>query len=457
MPRLTGSIGGVNSSRPDRATIETESAVAKRMMYTKFIQLITASSVQVDYFSINYDETTYSENINQIKNQLTAKHFDLIEGFVIYDRGGQDLGDKTEPGERTISISLESKQSIILMNTIYPKEGDHFIMKSQGKIAKPYMVTKVQPEKFMDNEVWVISYSESSQFNLQQLMDRVVNTYEYVAGNIGSARGSILEKGSNSLITEVEAWADSINKMYVELFYDNLYSVLRFKPLNNPNFFYEYYCNSKMQDDGGEQILKYGMSRSTLMLINTYDFDNTESDYMDSLYRSLRERYFEERACYQEYGDENKITSVYTEIFNEALKLRELIFGDYRGVPSYTSKYVFGTRLYFRGKSNHRILTRFYNSSITLIDMFNKPSYFDPLLRSQWVWYEIASPYILPILDMYMDSDYKGILNHVKTKMRRFRPDKNNIDDFFGVPLMLLAIKDAVDNVARSADSKTYR
>ena len=89
--------------------------------------------------------------------------------------------------------------------------------------------------------------------------------------------------------------------------------------------------------------------------------------------------------------------------------------------------------------------------------MFNKPSYFDPLLKSQWIWYEIASPYILPILDMYMDSDYKGILNYVKTKMRRFRPDKNNIDDFFGVPLMLLAIKDAADNVAKAADSKTYR
>lgn len=456
MPRMTGSLGGVNSSRPSRASIETDSAVAKRMLYTKFIQLITASSVQVDYFSINLDETTYSENINQIKNQLTAKHFDLIENFVIYDRGGQDLGDKSEPGERTISISLESKQSIILMNTIYPKEGDHFIMKSQGKIGKPYMVTKVQPEKFMDNEVWLISYSESSQFTLDQLMDRVVRHYEYVAGNLGSGRGSILEKGSNGLISYVENWADTINKMYVELFYDKLYGVLRFKPLNNPEFFYEYYCNSKMQDDGGEQILKYGMSRSTLMLLNTYDFDNIEADYMDSLYKLLTERFFEERACWQDDGTQDKITSVYTEIFNEALKLRKLIFGDYRGVPSYTSKYVFGTRLFFRGKSNHRILTRFYNSRITLIDMFNKPSYFDPLLRSQWIWYEIESPYILPILDMYMDSDYNGILKFVQDKMRRYRPDKNNIDDFFGVPLMLLAIKGAVENVSKAADSKVY-
>lgn len=459
MPRFTGSIGGTTSSdRPDRSTIEVKSAVTKKMMYTKFINMITASSIQVDYFKINKDETTYSEHTNNIKNQQTAKHFDLIENFIIYDKNGQELTDKTEPNERTISISLETKQSVVLMNTIYPTEGDHFIMKSQGAIAKPYMVTKVQPSMFLDNEVWIITYSESTMFtSYNNLLDRVVNTYEYVPANINTDRNAIMEKGINESILKAEQILSSINKMYIEQFYDTMYSVLRFCPLQNPDLYFEYYCNALMQDDNGEQVLKYGLARSTLILVNTYGYDNSEADYMDSLYKLLSERLFDPRDCYEPTGDENKNTSYYTNAFVTAMQMRQLIFADYSRVPEYTSKYVFGTRFYFRGTVQHSIMTRFYNSKLTLVDVFNKPSYINPALRTSWIWYEIESPYILPALDMYMDSDYKGIINYVKNKLRRYRPDKYNIDDYFGVPLLLQAGYEAINKMSNKNTVSTYR
>lgn len=102
------------------------------------------------------------------------------------------------------------------------------------------------------------------------------------------------------------------------------------------------------------------------------------------------------------------------------------------------------------------ILTRYYNSGVMYVDMFDTAGFFDARLKKSWVDYEIASPVILPILDMYMDEKWDDILTYCK-KLKRYNPSKFCIDDYMGVPLMLICINEAIKVKTKSEDRGTYK
>ena len=89
------------------------------------------------------------------------------------------------------------------------------------------------------------------------------------------------------------------------------------------------------------------------------------------------------------------------------------------------------------------------------VDMFDTAGFFDDKLKRSWVEYEIKSPVICPVLDMYMEDKWDDILAWCK-KLKRFSPSKYNIDDFMGIPLMLICINKAIDAKTDSNNKGTY-
>ena len=453
MPRIQSAGLSGSSSRINRANAEAAIANKNKSYYEAFMKAVSAPSVLCTYWSIN-DATSYSESTKNVKLSHNVKRFTKIKNFVMYNYDSEDLEDKTTD-ERRISINLASKSSFLEPGSILPKEGDHLLLASQGIIAKPYQVTKVTPLKFLDKEVWNVEYSESTVFTLDELEACTVRTTVYVGKNSGSGGSALIDEDLKDIIDNANAVMDKIQLKYVEQFYDVQMDALVFKPYEQHDKMHlNYYANDKMQEYYG--VLKFGFDRNKLFIQNTYGFDAVEENYDKSLYGTLTDRFFEPREDYCPDNTNGKIASDAAMALVKAMELRERIFSEYRGFNEYTSKYVFNTRLYLRPKTEHMILTRYYNSGVMYVDMFDTAGFFDARLKKSWVDYEIASPVILPVLDMYMDEKWDDILNYCK-KLKRYNPSKFCIDDYMGVPLMLICINEAIKVKTKSEDRGTYK
>lgn len=440
------------TQRTDRASAEAIIADNNKSKYNSFSKMVNAPTVLCTYFPINEDYTSYSESSKNIKDNSSAKKFDMITNFVLNERDSEDLQDN-ENDERRINISLSSKTSFIQPGVLVPKEGDHIVLTSQGKIAKPYQVTKVTPRKFLDKEIWEIQYSESTIFTIDGLLARVVRRRTYIADNVGSNSAVIVDEDKAEKLSLLSSIMEKLNRKYVEAFYDEIYDALVFKPYQHENqFHFNYYSNERMQELLA--LLKYGYDKSTLFVKNVYAYDAVETNFDNSLYTNLIERSFFPRDEIEDDGV-GKLSVIGADILVQAMNDREAIFEEYRGIKQYDSKYVYSTRLYLRPKNNHLILTRYYNSKLWLVDMFDSAGFFDKQLKSSWVNYEIKSPYITKFLDWFMDASYDCIVSNIDI-LKRYSPSKYCIDDYLGVPLLILALNETMAKYNSTTDYGTY-
>ena len=455
MPRITSNGAGIlNGSRINRAEAENAISEKNKSYYDAFMKATSAPSVLCTYWSID-DSSSYSESTKNVKFNHNAKKFVRISKMVIYNYDSEDLEDKTTD-DRRLSINLAQKSSFMQPGSILPKEGDHLLLASQSNIAKPYMVSKVTPLKFLDKEIWNITYVESTIFTLNELEALTVSRKTYVPENSASGGSALIDEDLKEIVDVASTVVDKLQSKFVELFYDVTMDALVFKPHGVDNrIHYNYYANSRMQELLG--VLRYGYDKNKLFIQNTYGFDAIEENYDKSLYGSLVDKYFlpiEDDEC-PATPPEN-IRSEAAMILSNMFDLRERIFSEYRGFPEYSPRYSYYTRLYLRPKTEHMILTRYYNSHVMLVDMFDTAGFFDPRLKRSYVNYQIKSPVILPLLDMYMEDKWDEILNYCK-KLKRFNPSKFCIDDYFGVPLMIIAISKAIKQKTKSDYYGTYK
>lgn len=447
---LSNRIGSGQNGRINRAETETKIADKNKSYYDAFVRATSAPTVLCTYWSID-NSTSYSEGTKNIKLSHNAEKFIKISNFQMFNYDSEDLEDKTTD-DRRISINLAAKSSFLQPGSILPKEGDHIVLASQGAIAKPYMVSKVTPLKFLDKEIWSIDYIESTKYTIPELESCTVSRKSYITSNGSTGLPALIDEDDKDLLDVANAVLDKIRTKYVELFYDVAYDDLVYVPYGQPKLRLNYYAISRLQEL--HQVLKYGYDKNTLFIQNTYGFDAIEENFDKSLYGSLIERWFIPRDEHCNDSPSN-ITNFGAEEIANACELRDRIFDEYRGFPQYESKYVYETRLYLRHKSEHLIVTRYYNSEIVLFDMFDTAGFFDPRLKKSWLNFELKSPVICPVLDMYMDQEYDKILEYCK-KLKRYNPSKLCIDDYIGVPMLLICLEEAIKYKTDNKQAGTY-
>lgn len=459
-----------NTNRPSREVQELITGLTnKNMINTPFTRLISQGSMLVDYYSINEHETTYTEVLNFTQDYSKTVRFDKISNFSVYGRGDDlEIDDRGKDVERSLAINLTNKQSIVLPNTVIPKEHDHIIIKAHGNLAKPFMVTKVSPIKLIDRDAFLIDYVETSMFDVTQLEERIVNRYEFDASKVGSGMQCIIPEAQADLNGDILSIMDDLQNQYVEAFYNVELDILGFSPTigdigsyaknnsaeiyNHAQYIFNHYANDLMQQN--KNILKFGYDRNTLFLTNTYNFDRTLINYKTSIYEKLMQRKFKLMSETVPNGDEMLITTGGAVIFDYSLDLRNLINDEY-GID-YIPKYSYDMKFYLREKKDHLILTTMFNTGITLVDMLNTASFIDPVLKSVYITYQMFHPVITKFLDMWMENDIKGICMNL-SNLKDIMVDKDNIDDYIGIPMVLLVLDTIYKELNRDTNTSAWR
>lgn len=458
------------NNRPSREIQELLSGLYnKNMINSPFTRLINQGSILVNYYMINEAETTYTDVLNLTQDYSKTTRFDKISNFVVYGRGDdQEIDDRGRDVERALSINLTNKQSIILPNTIVPKENDHIVLLSHGSLAKPFKVTKVMPIKLIDRDAFLIEYAESTMFDVEGLEERIVNRYSFDASKVGSGMQSIIPEAQANANSEILSVMGDLQSQYVEAFYNVELDILGFSPTigdigsyakdnsyeiyNHAQFIFNHYANDLMQQN--RNILKFGYDRNTLFLTNTYKFDRTLVNYKTCIYEKLVRREFKLCSERPPKGDEMLVTTAGSVIFDYSLSLRNLIIDEYNN--DYTPKYSYDMKYYLREKNDHLILTTMFNTGIILVDMLNTASFIDPALKSCHVTYQLMHPVITRFLDYWMDNDIRAIITHLPD-LKNLMIDKDNIDDYMGIPMLLIVLDIIYKELNRDTNTSSWR
>ena len=119
-------------------------------------------------------------------------------------------------------------------------------------------------------------------------------------------------------------------------------------------------------------------------------------------------------------------------------------------------KYSYDMKYYLREKNDHLILTTMFNTGIILVDMLNTASFIDPALKSCHVTYQLMHPIITRFLDYWMDNDIKSIMSNIKD-LKNLMIDKDNIDDYMGIPMLLIVLNIIYKELNRDTNTSSWR
>lgn len=194
----------------------------------------------VDYYNINIDRTSFDEasglNYASLGPNSSIK-YNKINKLIIYGIDRMEVTTEMDEEEGTQSQDLTGN-AMIVPNTITPYPGDYFKI-PYLKEELLFRVIEAQSDT-LDNgsNVWVISYKvEHNTF--EGLDENVIEEYNYVINNIGTAFNPILKKSTYDLIDELDTVANKIRVFYVDIFYSDRVQSLIFDDLGRK--FYDSY------------------------------------------------------------------------------------------------------------------------------------------------------------------------------------------------------------------------
>lgn len=448
-------IPSTNTARPSREDAELQIGLNNKVWYDSPItSLLSAATVLCDYWSVNGNETTFTETANLTEDHKKSKRYTLIKNVTMYERTADEIEDQNQATERRLRIDLADKTSIILGGTFIPKEFDHIILhshKNMGVGGIPFMVTKVIPRKLIDKEVYQIEYKASSIYQSEEdLIKGTVKTMIYKSGNIGSGSAVVIDEETDIALGNIETTIDNIQNQLVEAFYDTDLGTYAFRSSLYGNYIFNYYANDMMQEK--HQLLKFGYNNNTLFFTNIYKFDRETANYNTSYYEKMLNRDFKLlEDTFPEAGD-NLVTSGAASIFHQVLDIRDAINNEYN---KYIPKYSYNLKLYLRQKSNHLIFSPLYNTDLILVDLLNNAGFVDPLLKSSCYTYEIRHPLLCQFFDAWMDKNDQWIHQNLKL-LYNYHPDKDNIDDYIGATLLLLILRQFYKEVSKDTYVPAY-
>lgn len=443
----------------NRSDIEQKIGMSlKEAFNTPFTRLINGATVKCTYYPINGNESTWTEGIGQVGNTVEAIRFDRIRNFVLIDRDQEEIDDRPTD-DRQIQINLTPKQSIVLGGTILPKPGDHIVLDSHRAIQRPFRVNKVLERKLIDREVYLIEYAESDvYFNVQDLDDRVIRDSVYVEENIGTQAQVVMDIGLYDNIQKAKEIMDALGRSYVDTFYSTKFQGIYFQPEGFAPFcrdhgdyvIFHYRALPSFQVD--QQVMKWGYDRNTLFLTDVYEYDREEANYRSSLYEMLRRRRFRKHKDQGQIIEESGACRG-MDWLKACLPVRDFINAEQ--ILMYDSEYAYKIKLYFRTFAEHMILTPFINTGVTLVELCNTVGFADHAMKEDFIHYELKQPYCCKFLDDYMKEDYKTILQDIDL-LQDYYPDKSNLDDYMGIPMLLFVLQQTVQQLSKSNRVNTY-
>lgn len=459
MAKVLNTLGNITSKTtlPNRGEITQGigSSIKDFVNKTPIADMVNLTPLLSIYFAKDVYNTTYGNNTKESKNIRETDRYIEIENVPLYMNGGKDI-DSDGQQDRAINIHLTSKTFYLLpMNEIVPKEGDHLILKIQGKYAYPYMITKVTPVLLAEKPGFEVEMSQSNVWSsINEIRENVTKTLVYKGYQDGKGSRVIMEKDIDQMIETLNNVFSYLSKSYTDTFYDNEYDVLYIsnKDKYNDNIHYTrtlYYLVSMAKLQEYNPVLTYGFDMNKLFLTLPVKPDLEEPNYKFSIfYKMLTKNFCKRRPSMMLHALDNDGYQHMLDIISERSYYNEI-----DGLK-YTPKYSYSTKFYIKPHYKHSILSRFYNVEDVICEIYEtvKPN---SSLTWNYISYELLSPTITYFLDLYMDGEVDTFIKDIG-KLERYVVYKENIDDFIGIPLLLITIKSMINDLNGKQEGTYY-
>ena len=240
----------------------------------------------VIYYRINKEKSTLdpdSGTAYQHVGDHSPFKYNKINNFLLYGMGRIELDYQV--GNFGLESGEITGDAVVLPNTIIPMQGDFFYVPyiSEDVLFK---VNSVSPDT-LDNgsNFYKIEY-KLELINCRELIEaQVVETYEFIASNIGTDFQCVLKSGSYDMVTKLESIIGDMTKFYMT-FFDP--SVQTFVYTYNGEYMYdpymvEFMIRTKIMSNSDE----YFYITQAMALDKMFDYEYTRSFFYGLENKSL--------------------------------------------------------------------------------------------------------------------------------------------------------------------------
>lgn len=457
MAKVLQTLSNSNITNPSRGQITQGigSNIKDFVNKTPIADMVNLTPLLAIFFSKDVYNTTYGNNTKEAKHIRETDRYIEIQHVPLYMNSGKDI-DSEGQQDRAINIHLTSKTFYLLpMNEIVPKEGDHLILEIQEKYAYPYQITKVTPVLLAEKPGFEVEMSQSPVWSsINEIRNNVTKTLVYTGYQDGAGSRVIREKNIDDMINKLNNTFSYLSKSYTDAFYDNEYDVLYIsnKDKYDDNIHYTrtlYYLVSMAKMQEYNPVLTYGFNANKLFLTLPVKAELEEPNYKYSIfYKMITKTFCKRKPNMMIHSTDDDSYQHMLDILTERDYYNEVDGFKYK------SKYSYGTKFYIKSHYNHSILSRFYNVEDVISEIYEtvKPN-------SQMTWnyisYELENPTISYFLDLYMDNDINTFVDELG-RLERYIVYKENIDDFIGIPLLLIALKAIISDLNGKQEGTYY-
>ena len=445
----------------------------KSFIDSKFTRLIEAPTMKGDYYQLDPNSSSFSENLKLVKDPSKSLFFNLIENFVMYNLSPSEETDPKDDQERGPIINLSNKTVVILAGTIRPKEGDCFVLYSHQNIKRVFQVSKVDEKMLIDREVYEVQFIESQMWLYEEIQKQVVGKFTYLESNVGSGNKVIIENNTVHHISRIQEVLKDLNNQYIESFYNETFDSIGIKDLVCEDSYFTVRSLSKFQMNTG--VLRYGFDSNMLFINNDYLYKNDEINYNRSIYKSIirKSRIKSEEVFDSNFGQEHKST------FN--IKMQEFERYSYINnqdrdvVIEGDSRMRYYLKFYYRSIKDHMVMTNMFNSKLELVELLesNPNLYINSKMNNNNV---VEEPYYKFILNNSLYNDlmlkyheyllspthegFKNMFQYITVsllpKMMNYDIYNNDLTDLIFFPVLKYIVEECIDEITKDKMFTSY-
>lgn len=422
---------------------------------TPIADMVNISSFLAYYFSKDVYNTTYGNNTKEAKDIRNTDRYIEIEHVPLYMNSGKDI-DNDSQQDRALNIHLANKTFYLLpMNEIVPKEGDHVILEIQEKYAYPYMITKVTPVLLAEKPGFEVEMAQSPVWtSLNDIRNNVTRTLVYTGYQDGAGSRVLRDKDKDNVINKLSSIFTYLSKSYGDVFYDDEFDVLYIaneEPYTGNKMFSRnlFYLVSLAKLQEYNPVLTYGFNANKLFLTLPVKPELEEPNYKYSIfYKMINKNFCKRKPILAIQSTNNETYQCMLDMISDRDYYNEMDGFNYK------PKYSYSTKFYIKDHFQHSILSRFFNIKDILSEIYEtvKPSSSKSL---NYITYELMNPTISYFLDLYMDNNINDFVDNLN-KLERYIIYKENIDDYIGIPLLLISLKQIIEDISGSQNATYY-
>ena len=456
----------------------------KKMISGRIPDMLNLPASAIDLFHINKKETTYSEG-TKTSSDVRSNKYDFIEGVPTYGVPNRRETQDGSKDDRKLQLRIDQEgQMLIPYSDVTPVPMDHFYSYSLADVNHLFVITKVERQFIIDRDFFLVTYSPSPYFKYQDILKQVVNEYIYEEdtglGVGGKDKGfeapQILSKDDKGAREELQSKIDDLNKKYIDTFYNEKYDALIFVPENKISELvpkkidgvdleqdwkdlyhrrrmgFIYY--SLMDLQANMPILNYSMDKNILFLEPPYPLFGAKASYKGSLYDRVIKKDFpkkkDPKVKSNPFKNRTEDTKEYignpsAYAFKYFLSVRDALNFNYE-LADYEVEYDYSCFFRFKLYEKHSALTNFWNTGIAVNYLLHHHYLGDTYEKSANVKYTITHNIVTKFMDLHMNDDIKGIVDNLYL-LDYYIFDRENIDDYIGVPIVKLILELALEKL----------